>query len=244
MIENDNDKQTAIGQFTEAQKAFQEETNETLLEQIFLLLQNSLQNYNNSLTNIKKYKALVNREIIKKEIIEIKRLLAKTNDFFYNKQSAIKIKTDIQQEIENIEKQETAASLFNKAKLILEETENIHFTNNNINNNEIINNKYDRATFYFEEAYDKYQKIKINLKNFFIEIFQDDKIKEEQVSNNKKIIMLLNEQNKFQKQQIIVLITNIIILIFIFLFIYKKYKNNNVSTQIIPYKNLILKKSS
>ncbi|WP_323847537.1 MAG: hypothetical protein Q2306_01465 [Phytoplasma sp.] len=242
-IENENDKNTAIGQLTEAQKAFQQETNEILLDQIVILLKNSLQNYNKSITNIKKYKTLVNREIIKKEITEIKRLLDKTNDFFYNKESAINIKKEIQQEMENIETKETAANLFNKAKLILEEAENNYSTNNNINNNENINNKYDRATFYFQESFKKYQKIKINLKNFFIEIFQEDKIKEEQNSNNNKITSLLNEQNKLQKQQIIMLIMNLTIFIFIFFFIKKKYTIKNILSKKIPYKELTLKKS-
>jgi hypothetical protein len=222
MIENENDKNTAISQLKTAEKQFQEEKNENILENIYILLSSSFQNYKKSITNIKKYKALVNKEILKKEIIKIQQMIDKTNDFFYDRETAMNLKKEIQKEMENIQEEGTAINLSNKAKLILEEAENIYLTSNN--NDDIINNKYDRATFYFQESFDKYQNIKIKLKNFFIEIFKEEKAEETNQNKVKnEIIFLSHEQNKLKQWQIILLISEISI--FVLIWILLKIKN-------------------
>ncbi|WP_152031111.1 hypothetical protein [Candidatus Phytoplasma ziziphi] len=227
MIENENDENTAISQLKAAEKQFKEEKNENILENIYVLLNSSLQNYKKSITNIKKYKALVNKEILKKEIIKIQQMIEKTDDFFYDKENAINLKKEIQTEMENIQKEGTAINLSNKAKLILEEAENIYLTSSN--NDEIINNKYDRATFYFQESFDKYQNIKIKLKKFFIEIFKEEKTEEKNQNEVKnEITISSHEQNKLKQWQIILLISgiSIFLLILILLKIKNKYSKN------------------
>ncbi|MGI3136370.1 MAG: hypothetical protein ACN23H_02190 [Candidatus Phytoplasma vitis] len=222
MIENENDKNTAISQLKAAEKQFKEEKNINILENIYILLSSSLHNYKKSITNIKKYKALVNKEILKKEIIKIQQMIDKTDDFFYDRETAINLKKEIQKEMENIQEEGTAINLSNKAKLILEEAENIYLTSNN--NDDIINNKYDRATFFFQESFNKYQNIKIKLKNFFIEIFKEEKTEETNQNKVKnEIIFLSHEQNKLKQWQIILLISEISI--FVLILILLKIKN-------------------
>lgn len=244
MIENEKDSNTAIGQFKAAEKEFQTETNETLLEQTYTLLQNSLQNYKKSITNIKKYKALVHREIAKKEFAEINRMIDKTNDFFYDTEKAINLKKEINNEIGNKTQENTIIYLLEKSESTLKAVNNIvEESNNNMHNRENTNNQYEYVIHYCQDISEKCQKLKIKLKNFFIEIFRKDTAEKKQMSNNNddKIITLFNEQKKIKKWQIIILIFNLIFYILIYIFLKKKNKNN--FCQKIENKKFLLKKS-
>ncbi|MDC9031829.1 hypothetical protein [Columbia Basin potato purple top phytoplasma] len=244
MIENEKDPNTAIGQFKAAEKEFQTATNEILLEQIYTLLQNSLQSYKKSITNIKKYKALVHKEIAEKEFVEINKMIDKTNDFFYDTEKAINLKKEINNEIGNTTQKNTIIYLLEKAKSKLQEVnDNVGDSGNNMHNRVNANNQYEYVIHYYQDIFEKCQNLKIKLKNFFIEIFQKDTAEKQQMPNNNddKIITLFNEQKKIKKWQIIILIFNLIFYILIYIFFKKKNKNN--FCQKIENKKFLLKKS-